>query len=77
MQRLSMKLLKYKIICHFKRKYKKKPIIFFYIFVQFYFRPQKVGECIADIVIINKNGSIWLIDDGKYSEITLTKYWNK
>lgn len=40
-------------------------------------RANIVGKWIVEAVALDKNGSIWLIEDGVSSEITLTKYWNK
>lgn len=36
-----------------------------------------VGKCFAEILSLEKNGTIWLIDGGEYKEVVLTKYWLK
>lgn len=38
--------------------------------------PEIVGRLVADAIETDKNGSIWLIDDGVKSEVTMTRYWN-
>lgn len=38
--------------------------------------PEIVGKFVADAVELDKNGSIWLIDDSAMSEVTMTRYWN-
>lgn len=52
-----------------------KPILLFWNDISF--SAESVGNCVANILAMDKNGSIWIIDDGKFEEITLTKYWNK
>lgn len=39
------------------------------------FRSAMVGKCITMIIPAARNGSIWIIDEGKIEEISITKYW--
>jgi len=33
------------------------------------------AKCLADLIPTAKNGSVWILDEGKAEEITMAKYW--
>lgn len=61
--------------CHFNRKLNLPIENVYFSYSIFTFRADVVGQCITEIVNSDKNGSVWIVHDGKTREVTLNNYF--